>query len=42
MQLTVNAALIGMMLSAAIALVVGLPPAMRAMRLDIVNALKVH
>lgn len=42
MALTANAALGGLLLAAALAAVVGLPPAMRAMRLDIVNALTGH
>jgi putative ABC transport system permease protein len=42
MQLKPDAALWGIGLAAAIAFVVGFPPAMRAMRLDIVNAMKGH
>ena len=39
MQVTVGSALAGLVLATALAAVVGLPPALRAMRLDIVNAL---
>ena len=40
MALTVPAAFTGLLIAAALALVVGLPPALRAMRLDIVTALR--
>ena len=42
MQVTASAAVSGLALAAALAVVVGLPPALRAMRLDIVNALTRH
>ena len=42
MQLTAGAALTGLLIAAALALVVGLPPALRALRLQIVNALTGH
>ena len=42
MQLTAGAALQGVVLATALALAVGLPPALRAMRLDIVKALMGH
>ncbi|HKY92351.1 MAG TPA: FtsX-like permease family protein [Nevskiaceae bacterium] len=42
MQLKPDSALLGVALATAIAVIVGMPPAMRAMRLDIVNALKAH
>ncbi|HUR40994.1 MAG TPA: FtsX-like permease family protein [Verrucomicrobiae bacterium] len=42
MQVTPSSALTGLALAAGLALVVGLPPALRAMRLDIVNALTRH
>lgn len=42
MQLTAGAALVGLLIAAALALVVGLPPALRALRLQIVNALAGH
>jgi putative ABC transport system permease protein len=42
MQLTAGATVFGMALAAALALTVGTPPALRAMRLDIVKALMGH
>lgn len=42
MQLTAAAALVGLLLAGALAVAVGLPPALRAMRLEIVNALSGH
>ena len=42
MQLTAGAALAGVLLATALAVTVGLPPALRAMRLDIVRALMGH
>jgi putative ABC transport system permease protein len=42
MKLTADAWIIGAAIAAGLALVVGLPPAIRAMRLDIVNALTGH
>jgi hypothetical protein len=42
MKLTPDAWLVGGMIAAGLALAVGLPPALRAMRLDIVNALSGH
>ena len=42
MQVTPGAAAVGLALATALAAVVGLPPALRAMRLDIVNALTRH
>jgi putative ABC transport system permease protein len=42
MQLTVPAALTGLLVAGALALAVGLPPAYRALRLQIVNALMGH
>lgn len=42
MQLKVSSALYGLALASAIAAIVGLPPALRAMRLDIVLALKAN
>ena len=40
MSLTAGAALSGLLIAATLALVVGLPPALRAMRLDIVSAVR--
>jgi putative ABC transport system permease protein len=40
MALTAGAALSGLLIAGVLAMVVGLPPALRAMRLDIVNALR--
>ena len=42
MKLTTDAWMLGGAIAAGLALVVGLPPALRAMRLDIVNALSGH
>ena len=42
MALTPTAFVLGLVLAAALAVMVGLPPAMRAMRLNIVNALSGH
>jgi putative ABC transport system permease protein len=42
MKLTADAAAVGAAIAAGLALLVGVPPALRAMRLDIVNALMGH
>jgi putative ABC transport system permease protein len=42
MKVTVEAAVLGVLLALGLAVAVGLPPALRAMRLSIVNALAGH
>jgi putative ABC transport system permease protein len=42
MQVTPDAAVLGAVIAVGLAAAVGLPPALRAMRLDIVNALSGH